>query len=351
METLDLLESHESIRLAIDIETRLGHIACIGIAWSTLDAICIPFMTKNSLSGYWTAEEETHIVWRLFKLFTSPKVKAIGQNFAYDIQYIARRWGFVFYIHSDTLINQHTLLPGTPKDLAYLSSLYCDFYCYWKDEGKEWVPTMDEARLWTYNCKDAVNTLEVDATQQHVIDSWGLRAHQQFLTNMFRPVVKAMLRGVLVDLERKKRLSLQLLEQIMERERWFTEIMKGFQLGKKGAKPWYGSPQQQQYLFFDLMKQPRTRSRKSKKDSVDDECLTIIGEREPLLLPIVNTLKEYRSLRIFYKNFVLAPLDIDNRIRCSYNIGGTETYRLSSSEDAFGFGTNLQNIPKGTEEE
>src|SRR5205807_6376196 len=42
----------------------------------------------------------------------------------------------------------------------------------------------------------------------------------------------------------------------------------------------------------------------------------------------------------------------DGRIRCSYNIGGSEsgksapkTYRLSSSEDAFGSGTNLQTIP------
>jgi DNA polymerase I-like protein with 3'-5' exonuclease and polymerase domains len=36
-------------------------------------------------------------------------------------------------------------------------------------------------------------------------------------------------------------------------------------------------------------------------------------------------------------------------MRCTYNLAGTETFRFSSSEDAFGFGTNLQNIPKGDE--
>jgi DNA polymerase-1 len=34
-------------------------------------------------------------------------------------------------------------------------------------------------------------------------------------------------------------------------------------------------------------------------------------------------------------------------MRCSYNIAGTETFRLSSSQDAFDSGMNLQNIPKG----
>jgi DNA polymerase I-like protein with 3'-5' exonuclease and polymerase domains len=38
-------------------------------------------------------------------------------------------------------------------------------------------------------------------------------------------------------------------------------------------------------------------------------------------------------------------------MRCYFNPAGTETYRFSSSEDAFGSGTNLQNIPRGLEDE
>jgi DNA polymerase I-like protein with 3'-5' exonuclease and polymerase domains len=45
------------------------------------------------------------------------------------------------------------------------------------------------------------------------------------------------------------------------------------------------------------------------------------------------------------------PLDVDKRMRCSFNTGGTETYRFSSSKNAFGSGGNLQNIPSGTEDE
>src|SRR6185312_5176356 len=38
------------------------------------------------------------------------------------------------------------------------------------------------------------------------------------------------------------------------------------------------------------------------------------------------------------------PLDPDGRMRCSYNVVGTENGRWSSSKNAFGRGTNLQNV-------
>lgn len=39
-----------------------------------------------------------------------------------------------------------------------------------------------------------------------------------------------------------------------------------------------------------------------------------------------------------------SPLDPDGRMRCSYNVVGTENGRWSSSKNAFGRGTNLQNV-------
>jgi len=39
-----------------------------------------------------------------------------------------------------------------------------------------------------------------------------------------------------------------------------------------------------------------------------------------------------------------APLEPGNRMSCSYNVAGTENWRWSSSSNAFGRGTNLQNI-------
>ena len=50
---------------------------------------------------------------------------------------------------------------------------------------------------------------------------------------------------------------------------------------------------------------------------------------------------------MFKNTFINAPLGYDGRMRCSFKITGTETYRFASSKDVFGSGMNLQNIPKG----
>ena len=81
------------LKLAIDLETRRGHITCVGIGWSDSHAICIPFLEiKNPPDyNYWTTlEEELAIVLLMRKLLTHPNVKILGQNFPYDQQYFAR---------------------------------------------------------------------------------------------------------------------------------------------------------------------------------------------------------------------------------------------------------------------
>src|SRR5208282_5939530 len=54
--------SNGPLVLAHDIETRAGHIACLGIATSATEAICIPFMCLENKEGYWNATEEFAII-------------------------------------------------------------------------------------------------------------------------------------------------------------------------------------------------------------------------------------------------------------------------------------------------
>lgn len=104
-----------------------------------------------------------------------------------------------------------------------------------------------------------------------------------------------------------------------------------------------------QQLFYDDLRVPVQRNRKTGNASLDDKALTKIKDRVPVLAPLITTISDFRSLGVFLSTFVQAPLDSDGRMRCSYNIVGTETFRFNSSENAFGSGTNLQNIPKGNE--
>jgi len=90
--------------------------------------------------------------------------------------------------------------------------------------------------------------------------------------------------------------------------------------------------------------------RGTKGRTCNDDALTTIGNREPVVRPICQAIQELRSLGKFKVNFVYALLDPDNRMRCMFDPTGTRTFRNNSAESAFHTGANLQTIPKGTEE-
>lgn len=124
------------LRLSFDIETRNGHTACAGLSWSLVEAICIPLMAAGKPHGYWSAEEESVLVYWLYKVLCHPQAAVVGQNILYDSQYTWRHWHFVPRVSQDTMISQHTIFSDLPKSLAFQASMYCQYYVFWKEEGK-----------------------------------------------------------------------------------------------------------------------------------------------------------------------------------------------------------------------
>lgn len=327
--------------LSFDIETRAGHIACAGIAWTQVDAICIPLMCVERQDGYWTADEEGILTYHLYKVLTHPNAKVIGQNLLYDSQYTYRHWHFVPRVTQDSMISHHVAFAGLPKKLDFQASIYCESYRYWKDDSKNWDKSLGEEQLWRYNCEDCVRTYEVAAETAAAVQRFHLHEPHAFQQRLFWPVLEAMKRGVRIDTNARNLMTSEVLEELAKREEFFKSIL-GHPLNPR-------SPQQMQRLFYDDLKLPKIMNRATGTPTLNDDALNRIAAREPLVLPIVKAISEYRSLGVFLGTFIKAPLDEDQRMRCSYNICGTETYRFSSSENAFGSGTNLQNIPKGYE--
>ena len=203
----------------------------------------------------------------------------------------------------------------------------------------------NEEGLWAYNCLDCTYTREVGEVELAAVDSMGLEEVHAFQQALFEPVLMAMLRGVRIDLAARKELIFELQEELSKREAFFETVL-GHSLNPRSAL-------QMKKLFYNDLQQPeiKTRAKKGKPGHVtlNDDALDKIAKREPILKPLIDGIREYRSLGVFLSTFAMAPLDSDGRMRCSYNICGTETYRFSSSENAFGSGTNLQNLPKGDE--
>lgn len=358
------------LKLAVDIETRGNFIACIGIAWNSFTAICIPILTteKGKKAGYWTMEEEFEIMLKLQELLTHPNVGCVGQNFQFDAQYIFAQMFFVPNIVDDTMLKHHCCFPGggdpikgtgpkglVQKSLNHISSLYCDFHRYWKDEGKTWETWMPEERLWNYNCDDCCITYEANEKLDDVVRIQGLEEQYQFqIQQLTELAIPMMLIGVKIDLNTRNKMTMEMFDAIAEFERKIGPMappeMVAPPPGSKSKTPWYRSPQRLMKLFYDELGIKPVRDPNTGRPTTGKKALPILAKREPLIRPIIDAIGTLRSLNVFYSTFLCAKLDPDNRMRCSYNVAGTETFRWSSSTNVFDRGANLQNLPKGDEE-
>lgn len=339
--------------LSCDIETReKKFIDCIGIGVGSAAAFCFPIFKASSYEFLWTPEEEADIILGLRRILLHPNAKIVGQNFYYDATYIARLWGFLVQPFFDTMIGHAVAYPGTQKSLDYLSSIYLPWHRYWKDDTAEAEAEADDEKRWLYNCKDCAATWALYAPIAKTLDNARLQNQWWELKRKFLPLMNMMLRGVKQDKTLNSTFMEQVLLQQGDLEHFFedlgTQAWPDLQLAKsKTAKPWYRSPTQQVKLFYYELLLPPQYHKKTRRPTTDDAALSAIGKAEPLFKPLTDALGDYRSLGVFLSTFLLMALDHDKRFRTSYNPVGTETFRFNSGQDPFGFGGNLQNIPKG----
>jgi uracil-DNA glycosylase family 4 len=337
----DINQSETQFPLACDIETRGGHITCISFAWASTEGLCIQLSPLRNPEGFWETEQEAELVFWMQKILTHPNTLLVGQNFNYDLQYIFRHWGILPSNVADTMLMQHSAFSNLPKNLGFLSSMYCEDHLYWKDDRTDWKEGEDgedEMKYWEYCATDSCRTLAVYHVLKSVLKGMGLEKVNEFQQRLRPKVLKSMIRGVRVDQKKRSELSMTLMEEAEKRKQWMREVL-GYEIN-------YRSPVQMQDFFYRQMGMKKIMSRTGGV-TTNDAALQSLGAKEPILWPVIRKISELRSLGVFHSTFVLAPLDADRRMRCSFNIAGTETYRFSSSKNAFGTGMNLQNVPKG----
>lgn len=328
-------------RITEDIETRGGQISCVGIATSRKEAFCIPFLNPERPDGnYWPWEEELALRRQLRRVNVHPGIDITFQNAAYDLQYFAKEDGYLVRVKDDTMLMQHVAFAGLRKSLDFQASLYCEDYCFWKDDGKEWNPRLHSPEQhWKYNCEDACRTFECRDTLDEVLHAMKLWPQYRFqMDRVFPAAFRMTLRGIKINREFRAEEDAKLEIRRREIDEWFTKAL-GHSLNP-------ASSLQMKNLFYEDFNCQVFFNKKTKKPTLDDDALQKVYSRYPLLRPLLLKIAEWRSLGVFRNNFFAAELSPDNRMRCSFNLTGAETFRWSSSSDAFGTGTNLQNIPK-----
>jgi len=341
-----------NLHLAVDIETvKRTFISCIGLADSPHFAMSIPFLHPDG-STYWTPEQELELIQLLGSLLTHPNLTIIGQNFLYDIQYLLDHWGIEPCDLHDTMLFHHLKFPGEPKDLSHLSSLYCQYHWYWKDDSKEWQSKGNLSQHLEYNCIDALRTYEIGMKQMNLLTPLSLHSKWSKEKEKNSLALRMMKRGVLIDKDKRRDIGKDLSKAISRVREQLSQVMPASLLdngdGKGKKAEWYASPTQQMKIFYEKLGLKPVLHRKTKRPTINEEAFNTLSKRYPELTNIFALIGFLRSLRIF-QDTVSSPIDPDDRARCMINTGGTETFRWSTGINAFDRGFNMQNISTGDE--
>jgi DNA polymerase I len=201
------------------------------------------------------------------------------------------------------------------------------------------TPANSDEQLWLYNAMDNCITYEVE---ESLPGDQAAGFAYDMSRMMQAPALCLMRRGVRIDMKERDAVATEYEEQRTKLLTQFERLTR--ESFGRAINP--GSWQQLQLLFYDLLKfKPITKYDKKTKER------KITTDRDAL----EKLAQDWRARA--FTNFILKERDLgkhlsvlnsgigaDGRMRCSYNVAGTETGRWSSSENAFYEGTNFQNI-------
>lgn len=350
MAAIDFLKTQNV--LAVDIETRdTGYdgnkILLIGFAYSDYDCIVI-------------ANNEPHVMRNLQFLFSRENIVFIWHNGKFDTtreKYLA---DLDARIDEDTMLQHYVGInerKGTHglKDLAplYLQAPQ------WDDElqnyKKKWCAQhkikladfkydmIPFSILIPYLYRDCCATFQLKKRFDKLMRPGSEWIYRKLVkaANVFKDIEVA---GCLVDEDYLYELQDELDTRILAAERHVKEeaartwdpFAYGCDTGAKTCPKEFShkSPKQLKWMLERVTGKVMT--------STDKEALDKLAEEFPDV-PFIRAIMELRKYNKYMDTYVMgiqAVMNPDKRVRCTFNLHGTETGRLSCSEP------NMQNIPR-----
>ena len=348
----------ESILYLRDIEKNCSSIGCdietsrsthevthISFSKSKTDAISIQFF-KNG-KNFFTMEEEANIWFLIAKILENPDKEIIIQNAAFDAWYLFRKYGIVINNIHDTMIAMRIAFPDFRSGLDFLCSVYTDVP-YYKDDGKDHTVIGNEIAFAEYSARDSVVLPEIMNHLEDDLKKQNNYKHFRERCELIEPLIFMQEHGFLVNTKGIKEEKIRAQSRLRELEEEFrtTVGIKDISLTS--------TQQLQNYFYITLGIRPFTKTSvkkdgsKTQSDTLDEKALQRIGvgtkSRKPR--PEAFLILEHRKLsKLDSTYYDLSDIDSDNRMRCSFHPVGAKTGRLSSSENVFGTGMNMQNQP------
>lgn len=195
---------------------------------------------------------------------------------------------------------------------------------------------------WIYNGLDCCVTLEICNELLSQLDNTTSNTYE-FSKSLQGPILEMSMRGIKVDQRRKAEVLAKYKAQIKIISEQLNEIIKegiGLDLN-------WRSPVQLKKLFYEVLGLPEVKKRNANgvwAATVDRPALEKLEQymmAEPLCIRLLM-LRDIDKKR----QFLETEIDSDGRMRCNFNIAGTNIGRLSSSVSDFGTGRNMQNVDR-----
>lgn len=359
MQEIEQLAETASL-IAVDIETS-GHgpsaiITCIGYTFlhgRTCKTFVLPFVNPSGPEGsHWANDEQLARAYACMKTVNASASPKVLQNGSYDAAYLLRYCAPMTNWIADTHVLWHSMFVEMPKNIAFISSLTCDRYRYWKDESAtEEVAKEDQKltrvpqtpdgffRYLRYCGLDTYYTLCASLPLLKACSQapWVKTNNARTMRQVLGPAFAMSMRGARINPEIYANI---LREKEIQGECALAKLR--FMLDEPGFNP--NSWQQIQKLIYDLLGATDVNKRKPK--ATDEKTLGLIQSQHPFYSVIIeaiwNAKKPFKFLAD-YNPDKLAPWN--NRWYYSLKAAGTETERYASSESNFWIGMQFQNPP------
>lgn len=380
----------DQLLVSSDIEGYWDNLKCISFAKSRTDAFIVPFTHANG-SSFWTEDQEVELWTALAKVLSDPNVPKVWQNGLYDR--FAIQYGHKITVRGnvdDTMLKWAEWLCELEKGLDVQASILTK-QPYWKVGRK----ALTDEEFFTYCCVDAVVTYEINEKLNSRLDP-AQTAHYQFNNTLLNPILYMELKGIKYDTKlankrlRETNQSIYTLQARLDaiagfgiskdinRDTLRGRVCEVMCYKKDGTTPkkefqddfdkvikivldpaaftdevvgyiniackWSMNIKSNNFkkFIYTTLNLPKQYDPKTKALTTDYEALLKISKKQPH--EAVTLALELGELRT-RSQMLEIHADPDGRIRCGYNIVGTETGRITCYTSPTGSGYNLQTIP------
>ena len=337
----------KGLRCSVDIEGGLSGWPCVSLCARPTKSITIAW-------GKFTEAEHCDVLRSFARLMGRRDVPKVLQNSLYDNFVLSFGYGLpIRNVFDDTMLKGWEVYCELPKGLGTQTSIWTREPFYKTDRKSDDIET-----FYRYCAKDSAVTLEICNNQDNVLTGPSL-IHYRKNIEMLNPLLYMELRGIKYDQENVSR---ELHKAHCEIKQVGEQLCQEAGNELRGAKGSLSSDKLKYCLYqLDPGYTPKGRRKtlyewKNKKyppqyKRTDEGGKVLTTDIEALLHlrrkqsddEFLNRIIRHRHLESLIETLNIG-CDPDGRVRCGYNIVGTETGRLTCYTSPTGSGANLTTI-------